>query len=189
MISLRYFNPIGADPWARTGQQVPRPSHVLGRMLGALESGLPMTVTCTDRPTLDGSGLRDYIHVWDLALAHVAALDHFDDVIAGRTPSAGYDVINVGTGNGRTVFELIEAFDEILGCNLEVHEAAPRDGDVVGCTTSVDKAERVLRWRAERSTAQAIADGLAWSREAARIDRQASPVDARSPRVEFRAIG
>jgi UDP-glucose 4-epimerase len=73
VLSLRYFNPIGADPQMRTGQQLARPTHALGKMIQAHEQGVPFVVTGTDYPTRDGSGLRDYIHVWDLAAAHVAA--------------------------------------------------------------------------------------------------------------------
>jgi hypothetical protein len=78
VLSLRYFNPIGADPKMRTGLQLARPTHVLGQMIQAQQRGVPFLVTGTDYPTRDGSGIRDYIHVWDLAEAHVAALGRFD---------------------------------------------------------------------------------------------------------------
>src|ERR1700676_886393 len=78
VLSLRYFNPIGADPKLRTGLQLKRPTHALGKMIQAYEDGVPFLITGTDWPTRDGSGLRDYIHVWDLAAAHVAALTRFD---------------------------------------------------------------------------------------------------------------
>ena len=78
VLSLRYFNPIGADPKMRTGLQLARPTHALGKMIQAQEEGVPFLITGTDYPTRDGSGLRDYIHVWDLATAHVAALNRFD---------------------------------------------------------------------------------------------------------------
>src|ERR1700746_3048822 len=82
VLSLRYFNPIGADPQMRTGLQLSRPTHALGRMMQALEDGVAFQVTGTDYPTRDGSGIRDYIHVWDLAAAHVAALSRFDALLA-----------------------------------------------------------------------------------------------------------
>jgi UDP-glucose 4-epimerase len=73
MLSLRYFNPIGADPKVRTGLQLRRPTHALGKMIQALDEDVPFVITGTDWPTRDGSGIRDYIHVWDLATAHVTA--------------------------------------------------------------------------------------------------------------------
>ena len=81
IISLRYFNPIGADPSMRTGLQLEFPSHALGKLIEARNTGTPFTITGVDWPTRDGSGIRDYIHVWDLAAAHVAAIEKFDSVV------------------------------------------------------------------------------------------------------------
>ncbi len=156
-LALRYFNPIGADPELRTGLQNPHPTHALGKMISAHASGAPFTVTGVEWPTRDGSGLRDYIHVWDLARAHVAALSLFDDSVST------YDVINLGTGRGTTVFELAAAFGDATGTPLQVRTAPPRDGDVVGCASRTEKAERVLGWRAERSLTDGVRDALAWS--------------------------
>lgn len=153
--SLRYFNPIGADPKLRTGLQNPAPSHALGKMISAYQAGEPFTVTGVEWPTRDGSGLRDYVHVWDLARAHVAAL---------QAELADYEVINLGTGQGTTVFELADAVGEATGTPLEVRTAAPRDGDVAGCATRTDKAARLLGWRAERSVADGVRDSLAWAK-------------------------
>ncbi|MBY8852474.1 SDR family NAD(P)-dependent oxidoreductase, partial [Saccharothrix sp. MB29] len=80
-VALRYFNPIGADPLMRTGLQLANPSHVLGKLSEAYRTGTPFRVTGVDWPTRDGSAIRDYIHVWDLALAHIAALRRFDEVV------------------------------------------------------------------------------------------------------------
>lgn len=152
--SLRYFNPIGADPKLRTGLQNPAPSHALGKMISAYQAGEPFTVTGVEWPTRDGSGLRDYVHVWDLARAHVAAL---------KAELADYEVINLGTGQGTTVFELADAVGEATGQPLEIRTAPPRDGDVAGCATRTDKAARLLGWRAERSVADGVRDSLAWA--------------------------
>ena len=169
VISLRYFNPIGADPRMRTGLQVLRPSHAVGKLLEARRMGTPFTVTGTEWPTRDGSGLRDYIHVRDLALAHVAALQRFDEVMAGNTAGPRYDVINLGTGRGTTVFELVAAFQEATDSAIEVRTGPPRAGDVAGACASAAKAGRVLGWRSERSLAAGIADSLAWSRKLAEV--------------------
>ncbi|WP_175935682.1 UDP-glucose 4-epimerase GalE [Corynebacterium sp. Marseille-P4321] len=157
VIALRYFNPIGADPKLRTGLQNPAPTHAMGKMIEAHNAGRPFTVTGVDWPTRDGSGLRDYIHVWDLARAHVAVLERFDEV------STGYDVINLGTGQGTTVFELAEAFGEATGTPLDVRTGPARPGDVVGCASRTDKAREVLGWTAERSIADGVRDALAWA--------------------------
>ena len=164
-MALRYFNPVGADPTGRTGIQVERPTHVLGKMMEAHAAGTTFTVTGTDWPTRDGSGLRDYIHVWDLARAHVAALNRFDEVLAGETVSPGYDVINLGTGRGTTVFELVEAFQVVTGVPLEVTTAGPRPGDVVGACASGAKASSVLGWEAEKTLPEGITDALAWAKK------------------------
>ena len=79
VLSLRYFNPIGTDPKLRSGQQLKKPSHVLAKLLEAWSNKETFTVTRLEWPTRDGSGIRDFIHVWDLAQAHVAALEHFDE--------------------------------------------------------------------------------------------------------------
>jgi len=81
-IALRYFNPIGADPQMRTGMHIEKPSHILGKLVDVALGNLPkFNITGTDWPTRDGTGIRDYIHVWDLALAHVKAVEKFDEVI------------------------------------------------------------------------------------------------------------
>jgi UDP-glucose 4-epimerase len=157
VVALRYFNPIGADPSGRTGQSQPQPSHVLGRLLAAHEGGAPFTVTGTDWPTRDGSGLRDYVHVWDLARAHVAALQRFDNLAR-----IGCEVVNLGTGTGTTVRELLAAFEQVTGTRLEVRTAPPRPGDVAGACAAAAKAARMLGWTAQRSVAEGIADALAW---------------------------
>jgi UDP-glucose 4-epimerase len=159
-LSLRYFNPVGADPKRRTGQQRTRPSHALGKLLEAHNEHVPFTITGVDWPTRDGSAIRDYIHVWDLALAHVRALERFDSIAEVED---GYAVINLGTGRGTTVRELVHIFESATDVELEISEGPPRPGDVVGSYTRVDKAESLLAWTAQLSIADAVQDALAWS--------------------------
>ena len=159
-IALRYFNPIGADPQLRTGQQNPRPSHALGKIMQAHAAGEPFTITGTDWATRDGSGLRDYIHVWDLALAHVAAVQRFDEVATADEP---YRVINLGTGDGVTVRELVAAFERVTGEPLAVVETGRRPGDQAGAFAIVDRAGEVLDWQAERSVDDGVRDAIAWA--------------------------
>jgi UDP-glucose 4-epimerase len=158
-VSLRYFNPVGADPKLRSGLAVVRPTHAWGKLIEAYLTGTPFTITGVDWPTRDGSAIRDYIHVWDLARAHVHALERFHAVL----PAGGYDVVNVGTGTGTTVRELVAAFEAALGTSIDVQEAAPRPGDAVGCYARVEKARRVLNWQAQLTVAQAFSDGIAWT--------------------------
>lgn len=157
-LSLRYFNPIGADPALRTGLQLPAPSHALGKLIEARDSGRPFTITGDDFPTRDGSGIRDYVHVWDLATAHVAALERFDLALDGRDSAA----LNLGTGAGTTVRELVAAFEDVTGEPMPLTTAPRRPGDSVGAFTRSDRAARLLDWRAERGVRNGIADTLAW---------------------------
>ncbi len=160
-IILRYFNPIGSDPDLESGIYAKEPSHVLGQLVMAARGQKDsFTITGTEHPTRDGTGIRDYIHVWDLARAHVRAIEKFDDVIdAAGAPSV---VINIGTGSGVTVRELIAAFERVFGRAVPLTEAAPRPGDAVGAFANVDRAHAMLDWQSELSLDEAIASALAW---------------------------
>lgn len=163
-IALRYFNPIGADPKMRSGVHVKNPSHVMGKMVDvALGKDPVFKITGVDWPTRDGSGIRDYIHVYDLALAHVGAVENFEKAIADAGGS-DYSVINLGTGNGVTVKELVGAFEEAYGQTINKEEAPPRPGDVAGSYANCDKAKKLLGWEARLSVTQGISDALEWGR-------------------------
>ncbi|MDQ1249920.1 MAG: UDP-glucose 4-epimerase [Actinomycetota bacterium] len=158
VVSLRYFNPVGCDPLMRTGLQDPTPTHALGKLIEAFQKREPFMVTGVDWPTPDGTAIRDYIHVWDLARAHVAAADW---LLETREPCV---VINLGTGRGTSVRELVDAFGSVVGRPIEIVEVERRPGDVVGCYTTSDKARRLLGWEAEKTLAEGIRDSLAWTR-------------------------
>lgn len=160
-LSLRYFNLVGADPRMRTGLQHKRPSHLLGKLIEAAEEGSTFSITGTDWPTRDGTGIRDFIHIWDLAQAHIASLRNFDAVVAAGTH--GYQVINLGTGMGTTVREITEAFEKVSGHPLDKQETGPRLGDVAGAYTRVERAGRLLQWKAERTLDEGIRDSLKWA--------------------------
>ena len=159
---LRYFNPIGADPGLRFGMHVREPSHVLGQLvLAARGQRDRFQVTGTDYPTRDGTGLRDYIHVWDLALAHVAALEQFDAVLElAAAPTA---TLNLGTGRGVTVRELVAAVETVLGRPVPVQEVPRRAGDTAGAYANVDRARRWLGWSAQHSLEEGVASAVAWA--------------------------
>lgn len=167
-IILRYFNPIGADPDLESGVYAREPSHVLGQLvLTARGMKDAFTITGVDHPTRDGTGIRDYVHVWDLARAHVRAIERFDDVLA--QVDAPSTIINVGTGDGVTVRELVESFQRVYGQTINVAEAPPRPGDAVGAFANVDKARDVLGWTAELSLDEAIDAALKWGEKRQQI--------------------
>jgi UDP-glucose 4-epimerase len=161
-ILLRYFNPIGSDPDLESGIYAKEPSHVLGQLVMAARGQRDgFTITGTDLPTRDGTGLRDYLHVWDLARAHVRAVERFDEVLeASGAPSV---VINVGRGDGVTVRELIAAFERVTERKLRITAAPPRPGDAVGAFANVDRSHELLEWTAELSLDEGIASALAWA--------------------------
>ncbi|GAA1944385.1 UDP-glucose 4-epimerase GalE [Kitasatospora viridis] len=169
VITLRYFNPIGADPKQRTGLQTTTPTHALGVMIDRYRAGEPYPVTGADWPTRDGSGVRDYVHVWDLAAAHLAAVRRFDEVTA--EPGPRYLPINLGSGTGSTVFELIAAFEEVTGEPLAHHITDARPGDVAGAYPNIDRARTLLGWSPTRTLQDGIADALAWNANRATVLR------------------
>ncbi|MFN8193134.1 MAG: UDP-glucose 4-epimerase GalE [Nocardioidaceae bacterium] len=160
-IILRYFNPIGSDPDLESGIYAKEPSHVLGQLVMAARGQKDhFTITGVEHPTRDGTGIRDYIHVWDLARAHVRAVERFDQVLAdAAAPSV---VINVGTGEGVTVRELIASFERVFGHAVPVQEAPPRPGDAIGAFANVDRSRELLDWTSELDLDAAIASALAW---------------------------
>ena len=163
-IALRYFNPIGADPKLRSGSHVQFPSHVLAKLLEAASSDeIIFNITGVNWPTRDGSGIRDYIHVWDLAMAHVKALENFDYAFAhADNPNDPYLVINLGTGNGVTVKELVSIFESVLGREVNKKETDPRSGDVAGAYASCERAKKLIDWEANYSIEDGIRDAFRW---------------------------
>ena len=163
-IALRYFNPIGSDPKMRTGLHIQHPSHLIGKLVEVSQGREAVfNLTGIDWPTRDGSGIRDYLHIWDLALAHLKAMENFDKAIAeGADDEVEYSVINLGTGNGVTVKEFLLAFENVVGKQLPVSIQPPRPGDVAGAYANADKAWKLLGWKAEKSIEEGIADALKW---------------------------
>ena len=163
-IALRYFNPIGADPKMRTGIHIKNPSHVLGKLVDVAQGKLPaFEITGTDWTTRDGTGIRDYIHVWDLAMAHVQAVEQFQEIFArGGSPDSRYVVINLGTGHGVTVRELVNAFEKVYQQQINKVERPPRPGDVAGAYANADTARRLIGWEARLPIEKGIEDALRW---------------------------
>ena len=163
-IALRYFNPIGADPKLRSGLQVPKPSLVVGQMVNvALGNQAEFKITGTTWPTRDGTGIRDYIHVWDLAQAHVLAATDFEGVFQRAGQEAGnYLAINLGNGRGVTVREILAAFEKVWGRPIAKGDYPARPGDVAGAYANGDLARRLIGWEPKMSLEQAVSDALRW---------------------------
>jgi len=160
-IILRYFNPIGSDPDLRSGLYDRDPGNVIGQLLLAATGARDaFAITGTEHPTRDGTGLRDYIHVWDVALAHVAAVERFDDAL--ERVGASTTIMNIGTGEGVTVRELLATFEHVFAQKVPTREAPPRPGDAVGAYANVDKARELLGWSSQHTLSDAIASSLAW---------------------------
>ena len=160
-VALRYFNPIGADPMLRSGQAQPSPTQIVNVLVDVARGLRPMfQITGTDWPTRDGTGIRDYVHVWDLAQAHVKAVERIDSFIPEY---GGFEVINLGTGSGVTVREIVAAFERVHGSALPKQDAPARPGDVAGAYANADRAAELLGWHAKLTLDDGIRDALAWA--------------------------
>jgi UDP-glucose 4-epimerase len=116
-----------------------------------------LTVYGNDYPTPDGTCIRDYVHVVDLAKAHVKALEY----LAAQETSF-YDVFNIGTGKGSSVLEIIKTFEKITGKKVPYKIGLRRPGDIIASYAAVDKSRKILGWKAEKTLADALADAWRW---------------------------
>ena len=156
-VSLRYFNPIGAHASGLIGEDPQDIPNNLFPFIAQVAVGRRerLNVWGGDWPTADGTGVRDYLHVVDLALGHVAGIAY------GRA-HAGFEPINLGTGRGTSVLELVRAFERASAHTVPHATAARREGDVAACWADPSRALQLLGWQAERSIEQACADGWRW---------------------------
>jgi UDP-glucose 4-epimerase len=157
VVSLRYFNPIGAHVSGLIGEAGhSAPTNVFPVMLQvAIGKRERLRVFGDDWPTHDGTGVRDYLHVVDLALGHVSAV-RFSENQTGFTP------INLGTGRGTSVLELMRAFEQATGLRVPYSIVERRSGDVAQYWAGVEIATRVLGWKATRTLYDMCADGWRW---------------------------
>lgn len=156
---LRYFNPIGAHESGLIGED-PRgiPNNLLPYISKVAAGKLEvLSVFGNDYNTPDGTGVRDYIHVVDLSLAHLKAIDY-------TAKSAGIDYFNVGTGNGYSVLEMIHAFGEVWGSPVKYKIAERRPGDIAECYADPTKAYEILGWSAERDLKKMCEDAARWQK-------------------------
>ncbi len=161
-VALRYFNAAGADPSGLIGEAHDPETHLIPLAIAAaLGDGKPLTVFGQDFQTPDGTCLRDYIHVTDLARAHVAAL--------GVELSAGaFEAVNVGTGEGRSVMQVVDAVAKAAGCDVPHSVGARRAGDPPSLVADPSRARDLLGWTPRHSSLQEIvADALRWEQRPA----------------------
>lgn len=165
-VLLRYFNPIGAHPGGKIGE-FPRgiPNNILPYMAQTASGILPqLTVYGSDYPTPDGTCIRDYIHVVDLADAHIKALGYLQE-------HGDLSVFNIGTGKGTSVLELIAAFEEATGTHLNWTFGPRRAGDVVEIYADAALAASAMHWKAQRSVAEAVKDAWNWEQNRLRNEK------------------
>jgi UDP-glucose 4-epimerase len=167
-IALRYFNPIGAHDSAKIGELPLGVPQNLVPFITQTAAGLrkELAVFGDDYPTPDGTCIRDYIHVVDLAEAHVAALTR---LVKGESIS-NYEVFNLGTGKGSSVLEVIESFEKVSRSKLPYRIAGRREGDVIQAFADTEKANSVLGWKAKYSLDDALASAWAWERKLRNLD-------------------
>jgi UDP-glucose 4-epimerase len=159
-VSLRYFNPVGAHPSGHIGEDpLGIPNNLLPFItqvaVGKRES---LNVFGDDYPTADGTCVRDYLHVMDLAEGHVAAIDW----LAAQSNFRGVEAFNLGTGDGVSVLEIIASFEAATQQKINYQVVDRRSGDLPAFWANADKAHKVLNWRAKRTLAQMMRDAWRW---------------------------
>jgi UDP-glucose 4-epimerase len=159
-ISLRYFNPVGAHESALLGElPAGTPNNLMPFVtqtaIGKLKQ---LTVFGNDYETKDGFCVRDYIHVVDLAKAHVKACER----IMSEKDTPDYEVFNIGTGTGLSVMELIQAFEKENNLKLNYSIGARRAGDAAAIYANVEKANTILKWKAEKTIVEMVKDAWRW---------------------------
>lgn len=163
-IALRYFNPIGAHESAKIGElPIGTPQNLVPYITqsGTGKRG-PLSVFGGDYPTNDGTCIRDYIHVVDLAKAHVMALTR----LINGSNTDNFEVFNIGTGKGSSVLEVIRSFEEVSGQTLNFKVVGRRDGDVISAYADTNKANTILSWKAELSLKDALLSAWKWENRA-----------------------
>lgn len=162
-ILLRYFNPIGAHPSTEIGELPIGVPQNLVPFITQTGIGLrkELSVYGDDYPTADGTAVRDYIHVVDLAKAHVIALQR----LLNKKNTAKVETFNLGTGKGSSVLEVIQAFEKVSGQKLPYKIVARREGDITSAYANTDKANTVLGWKAESTLEDAMASAWKWEQK------------------------
>jgi UDP-glucose-4-epimerase GalE len=164
-VCLRYFNAAGADPAGKLGEEHIPETHLIPLVMRAVMTGEPVTVFGTDYPTADGTCVRDYIHVDDLAQAHILALEY---LMAGGAS----EQFNLGTGTGHSVLEVIRAVEEVTGKKVPYVTGPRREGDPPALVASSDKLRATLKWAPRYTDLRTIVEH-AWNFASKRGSSQA----------------
>ena len=143
-IRLRYFNACGAEPEAGLGERHDPETHLIPLILRAVQTGKPVTIFGDDYPTEDGTCIRDYIHVSDLAEAHIFALEHL-------LKGGGSEVFNVGTGSGQSVKQVLSAVERVTGKKVPFEMGPRREGDPASLVADSTKLQTKLGWKPKRA--------------------------------------
>jgi UDP-glucose-4-epimerase GalE len=177
-VALRYFNAAGADPSGLIGEAHDPETHLIPLAIGAaLGDGKPLTIFGQDFDTPDGTCLRDYIHVSDLAAAHVAALE-------ANLPAGAFEVVNVGTGQGRSVTEVVDAVGRAVGHAAPYSVGARRAGDPPSLVADPSRARELLGWSPQNSSLEEIVvDALRWERNPCYGSGIRGPSGRRRPQI------
>jgi UDP-glucose 4-epimerase len=161
-ISLRYFNPIGAHPSGLIGElPIGNPNNLVP-YITQVAAGLrkELTVFGNDYSTTDGYGVRDFIHVVDLALAHIKTLEYLH-----KQQCPFYDVFNVGTGTGNSVLEIIKTFEKVNGIKVPYEIGPRRAGDIAICYANANKIKKEMGWKAKKSLEDSLRDAWKWQKQ------------------------
>ena len=158
-VILRYFNPVGADPSGLNGEwPIQKPTNLIPIITQTAVGKNTLTVFGNDYPTRDGTCIRDYIHVYDIAEAHIQALQFIHSTEKSLKPP----VFNLGSGNGTTVLEAISAFEKVSGIKLPYTLGPRRNGDVVQIFANNDKAQKLLGWKPKFSLEDMMRSAWKW---------------------------
>ena len=180
IVALRYFNPVAAHESGLIGED---PTGILSNLMPfvcqvAVGKLAQLQIFGGDYPTPDGTGVRDYIHVADLASGHLAALEHLDNM-------RGMAAINLGTGRGLSVLEVVQAFQTASAKNIPYAITDRRPGDVAASYADAALAHQLLGWRAQKGLQDMCADAWRWQQK--NPDGYESRIDSRETKVEVRS--
>lgn len=166
-ILLRYFNPIGAHPSGMIGENPHGiPNNLMPYITQVAAGILPeLTIFGGDYDTPDGTCLRDFIHVMDLAEAHARAVEYLSSTASSNTDVPSVVPINIGTGTPYSVLDVVKTFSDVNGIPIPYHIGARRDGDIPALYADVSRAEQLLHWHATRSLADMCRDAWTWQRK------------------------
>jgi UDP-glucose 4-epimerase len=159
VVLLRYFNPIGAHPSGQIGDSPAKPVNIMPYLLQVVTGRMPfLPITGNDYDTPDGTGVRDYLHITDLADGHVAALRYLEGF-------SGIEAVNLGTGRGSSVMEIVRGMEKVIGKPIPTAIRPRRPGDIAAIWADASKSKRLFDWEAKKSLEEMCEDSWRWARK------------------------